>query len=175
MISVNKYPISRSDIFDLDSLEKIVISLTNEDGLSVRKSVEEIAKIIFCNSKLINLDEDIVNLCEFSSRLGQEVLPREIRVKHYRDDCWVIGARDSVVLIFKENGSNDSTSRIFLSDIRDAAISLYFTGPLRHDERFKRGAELIEAYVTENNLWSYSHTERVMDSIIGIPFKFQKT
>lgn len=167
-----QYPISRSDILELDFLKKIVLSLSQGGGEGVEKAIDAIGESINKNAIRLNLSCDIANLCEFSLRIGREALTDDIRVRLYGDNLWIIGPRDGKILTFIEGGNRLEEAKSIAREARNAAIALYFSIALKSDKKFCAGANSLAKFIEDNNLWSFKETEHIRNSEMGAPFNF---
>jgi hypothetical protein len=165
-----QYPISRADIINLDLLEMAALALADEPRDNLENAISVLGNLLFQSALKLNLDEDVANLCEFSKRVGMEVLPQESRIEMYGDNCWVVGPRDAKILKFKQGNNNASDSIIVSVATRNAAMVLYFLIPLYSAPTFKVGSEIFVKYIEDNKLWSFLETERVRNSRVGVPF-----
>ncbi|HEX8613563.1 MAG TPA: hypothetical protein VF800_19965 [Telluria sp.] len=119
----DQFPVSRSELRGLARLEDVSLSLATKADPDIARAIADIGSVIFDDATRLNMDEDIVFLCEFSIRVGMDVLTEEVRLKSYHADCWTVGPRDERPLIFKEGGKNSCASPIMPAAITQAAMA----------------------------------------------------
>jgi hypothetical protein len=139
---------------------------------NIAMAIEIIGDSICKNAVQLSLNDDVTNLCEFSQRVGKEVISAEIRMRLYGDNSWLVGPRDGKILSFVKDGESKKADVIIAPAIRNAAIVLYFSVPLRFDQKFQIGANALIKYIGDNELWSFKDTERVRNSEADVPFNF---
>lgn len=157
----HQYPVRREDISNLRDLENTFQEfLENLD--EIENTITKLGEIIFISATMLSVDEDVANLCEFSRRLGSELLPAEMRANYFENNCWVDRPRDPIPLKFKISYKNATGSEVVTPEIRNAATVLYFSITLHWDPKLKPAAALLTTYIQSRKLWSYADTENVV-------------
>lgn len=155
------YPISREDITERAHLEELMSSFAAREDADIGELITALGESLFRNAVQLNLDEDVPVLCEFSSRVGSELLSDEKRASVFHDQVWLVRPRDEIALRFKEEGQNAPHSAILPPEQRNIATVLHFLITLNWDPRYKGAAERVQQYIEGNGLWSFKETERL--------------
>lgn len=158
-----EYPVRREDIRELGRLEETMTALAN-GTMEVDIAISTIGTLLFSDAVRLSLDEDVVNLCEFSKRVGYEMLSADFRASYFNDNCWTLRPRDSIDLKFTHQGDNSRYRVLATVDVRNVAMVLHFALPLGWEPRWKLAGQLLNDFISTNNLWSYGDTERVAHS-----------